>query len=110
MIDFQKAQRIIAERLVKMERDMNDFGSALPDHKDKPYLHLVVTETIEYEFGWVFVYNAREYVETNNIQHALVGNEPLIVDKDDGQVYITGTALPLEQYIEQYRKGIKNRA
>ena len=110
MIDFETAQRIIAERLVKMERDMNNFGSALPDHKDKPYLHLVVTKTTEYEFGWVFAYNTREYIETNNISHALAGNAPLIVDKDDGQIYVTGTAPPFEQYIEQYRKGIKRRA
>jgi hypothetical protein len=52
MIDFETAKRIVAERLVKMERDMNDFGSVLPGHKDKPYLHLVVTITTEYEFGW----------------------------------------------------------
>jgi len=110
MIDFETAQRVISERLAKMERNMNDFGSALPDYKDQPHLHLVVTKTTEYDFGWVFAYNTKEYSETNNISYALAGNAPLIVDKTDGQVYATGTARPVEHYIEEYRKGVKIRA
>jgi hypothetical protein len=110
MIDFDTAQRVISERLAKMERSMNDFGSALPNHKDQPYLHLVVTKTTEYDFGWVFAYNTKQYLETDNINCALAGNAPLIVDKNDGQVYVTGTARPVEHYIEEYRKGVRIRA
>ncbi len=110
MINFDTAQTIITEHLVQLERDLNNFGSALPGHKEKPRLHLVVTNITEYEFGWLFTYNTEEYMRTNNISHALAGNAPLIVDKADGQIYVTGTAPPFEQYIEQYRKGIRSRA
>ncbi len=110
MIDFESAQRIVSERLAKMERDMYEFGSALPDHKNKPYLHIVVVKTTEYDFGWVFIYNTKEYLETEDIKYSLVGNAPLIVDKNDGQLYVTGTARPVEHYVEQYRKGVRTRA
>jgi hypothetical protein len=39
-----------------------------------------------------------------------VGNAPLIVDKGDGNLYITGTAQPIGHYLEEYRRGIRTRA
>jgi len=109
MIDFESAQRIVSERLAKMERDMYEFGSALPDHKNKPYLHIVIVKTTEYDFGWVFMYTI-EYLETEDIKYCHFVNVPLIVDKNDGQLYVTGTARPVEHYVEKYRKGVRTRA
>jgi len=78
--------------------------------QDKPHIHLVVSKVIEYDFGWVFCYNAKEYLETNDMELGLTGNAPLIVDRNDGQLYITGTAYPIEHYLDQYRKGVRTRA
>jgi hypothetical protein len=105
MIALMEAEKIVAERLSMMEREMHEFGAALPKSKNNPSLHIVVTETIEYDFGWVFTYNTREYAETGDVRFSLVGNAPFIVDKNDGGLYMTGTAHRLEHYIEQYRQG-----
>lgn len=110
MIDSKAAYDLVSEYLAKLECDMNDFGSALPNHKDEPHVHLAVSEVAEYDFGWVFYYNAKEFLETNDIEYALTGNAPLIVDRKDGQLYVTGTAHPIEHYLDQYRKGIRTRA
>lgn len=110
MIDFSTAQKLVMERLAKMEREMHYFGSALPDYKDRPYVHLVVTNTTEHDFGWVFEYDTKECSETNDSSYGLLGNAPFIVDRNDGQLYSTGTAQPVEYYVDQYRKGIKVRA
>ena len=110
MIDLKTAHGLILAYLAKAERDMNGFGSALPGHKDKPHIHLVVSKVIEYDFGWVFCYNAKEYLETNDMELGLTGNAPLIVDRNDGQLYITSTAYPIEHYLDQYRKGVRTRA
>jgi len=110
MIDFETARRLVSERLARMERDMHDFGAALPDHENEPRLHLVVVKTTEYDFGWVFAYDSKEYLETNDIGFAVAGNAPFIVDKNDGGLYITGTAGPVEDYVKQYRRGVRNRA
>jgi hypothetical protein len=32
------------------------------------------------------------------------GNAPIIIDKNDGSIHITGTALPVEKYIRDYMK------
>lgn len=33
----------------------------------------------------------------------LVGNAPIVVDRMSAQIEIAGTALPIEEYIENYR-------
>ncbi|HKI64819.1 MAG TPA: YrhB domain-containing protein [Burkholderiales bacterium] len=76
MIDFETARRLVSERLARMERDMHDFGAALPDHENEPRLHLVVVKTTECDFGWVFAYDSKEYLETNDIGFAVAGNAP----------------------------------
>lgn len=110
MITFEIAHKLVSDHLARMEREMQEFGSALRDHKNKPHLHLVVSKTTEYDFGWVFVYDTKEYLETNDINYAIAGNAPFIVDRNDGQLYVTGTARPLEHYVDQFRKGVKTRA
>jgi len=37
----------------------------------------------EYPAGWVFYYQSAEYVKSGDVQHALVGNAPLFVPRDD---------------------------
>ena len=74
MVDLDTATRIVSEHLAAMERRMNDFGSTLPGHADRPQLHLVVTSTTEYDFGWLFTFGAREYLETGDLRCALAGN------------------------------------
>jgi hypothetical protein len=34
-----------------------------------------------------------------------VGNAPLIVDRLDGCMYVTGTAKPVNFYISEYKQG-----
>ena len=59
--------------------------------------------TLEYDFGWVFFYNSREYLETKDDEHMLVGNAPLIFEKTTGRIVETGTAEPVETYIDAFR-------
>jgi hypothetical protein len=110
MSDLTTARECIREHLRQLEMRMNSFGSALPGYQNRPKHHLVVVSEQEYDFGWVFCYNTKEYMDSRNISHALAGNAPLIFDRRDGQVYVTGTAHTLDHYIEEYRKGIRRRA
>lgn len=60
--------------------------------------------TIEEDFGWVFFYQSKQYLETNDFRFALAGNAPYIVNKLDGSIHVTGTAHPTEYYIQNYRE------
>ncbi len=67
-------------------------------------LAIIDASTQEYEFGWVFFYTSKLYLETNDIQYMMAGNAPVIVNKNDGSIYVTGTARITEYYVEEYRR------
>jgi hypothetical protein len=59
--------------------------------------------TVETDFGWVFFWNSKRYLESGDYRDALAGNAPLIVDRADGSVHDTCTFLPIEEIINRYR-------
>jgi hypothetical protein len=67
-------------------------------------LVVLADRTREEEFGWIFFYNTKQFAETHDLSWALGGNAPLIIDRVTGELHVTGTALPLEHYIEDYRR------
>lgn len=64
--------------------------------------------TREEDFGWIFFYNTKRYAETRDTDLALAGNAPLIVDSETGALHVTGTAQPIEHYVDEYKK-LRNR-
>jgi hypothetical protein len=67
-------------------------------------LVLLEGKTIERGFGWVFFYENKRFVETGEIGARLIGNSPLIVSRQDGKIYVTRTAHPVEFYIRMFEK------
>lgn len=65
-------------------------------------LMLQTDKTMSEDFGWVFFYNSKPYVETGDFRFMLGGNAPLIVDKHTKQVTLTGTSHDISYYIENY--------
>lgn len=70
-------------------------------------LVLLIDKTIEFEYGWAFFYQSREYVETGDIMSKLGGNGAIIINKYDGGMHQTGSAYPVEKYIADYVKMVK---
>jgi len=69
-------------------------------------LELLLLEdlTQEEEFGWVFFYDSKAYVEDGESSLALAGNAPFIIDRRTGALHETGTALPTERYLSSFRR------
>ena len=59
---------------------------------------LAKEKTIEREFGWVFFYGP------DDRSILVAGNAAFIVDRKDGSIHVTGTAFPVEQYLESYAR------
>jgi len=90
MIDRITARGLAEKEINKLYRHVRDDEIIILDD-----------ETIEKEFGWVFFYTSRKFLETGNVLHALVGNAPIIVDKN-GTLHMTGTSKPIEEYIREF--------
>jgi hypothetical protein len=65
---------------------------------------IVDEATIERPWGWVFFYNSKLWLQTRDIRYALAGNAPFLVERESGRVLATGTAYPVERYIENYER------
>jgi hypothetical protein len=68
---------------------------------------VVVTEhTLKRPYGWVFFYDSRAYLASGKTSDMVAGNAPILVDRVDGEVRVTGTAQPLESYLTRYESGL----
>lgn len=70
----------------------------------EPGAEIVIVDAsiIEADFGWIFFYQSKQYLETETLKYALAGNAPFIVDRDSGEIVETGTVHPIEYYIKEY--------
>lgn len=110
MFTRQHADEVVARYLDEHEIATFDFESPLPRHEDRHTQKLVVVRVDEHDFGWVYFYDSSVHAKTGKLTDAVVGNAPLIVDRADGKLYITGTAHPIEHYLQEYRRGNRTDA
>jgi len=110
MFTRQHADQVVATYLDEHEIAAFDFESPLPRHEDRHTQKLAVARVDEHDFGWVYFYDSASHIQTGRPSDAVVGNPPLIVDKADGKLYITGTQHPVEHYLQEYRRGIRTKA
>lgn len=78
-----------------------------PPHS--PGLVLEEEKTVEREFGWIFFYTTRKFLETRDKKHLMPGNAPLVVLKEDGSTHYLGTSLPPPKGIELFEKGWREK-
>jgi hypothetical protein len=84
MLTYIKARKL-AETWIELTTDgLCEIFSV----EDKPY-------------GWVFYFNSKDF-DPNDISTHIGGNAPIIVDRVDGEIKITGTAHPIEHYLKEY--------
>jgi hypothetical protein len=59
--------------------------------------------TRDEDFGWVFFYQSADYLRSGEFSDQLAGNAAIVVLRDSGALHATGTALPIDDYLEQFR-------
>jgi len=90
---------------------MNSFfqaSEAVTSHLDKVisvddggYM-ITKVELLSPNIGWVFFYNSKKFSETRNPLDGYGGNSPIIYDRLKEQIQFTGTARPLDYYVNKY--------
>ncbi len=61
--------------------------------------------TVTKSYGWVFFWQTRRYIETQDRKFRAVGNAPVLVKKEDGSLIVIGTAFSVEHYLNEYENG-----
>jgi len=92
MIDLETAYKFIEKRI----------ESWINESAPEDGLVILKEFTIHKDWGWVIFYSSKFYIETGDIKYAIAGNAPYIVEKETGAVKETGTAYPIQYYIDEY--------
>ena len=105
IMEIAEAVEIVEKYLSRQAVEMNNFGSALPGYVNPDVkLQILAKSTEEYDFGWVFYYNSAQFIETGDSREALLGNAPLIINKESAELVVTGTAHDTSYYVNNYIK------
>lgn len=91
MWTYEKALRVVK---VYVDASTDGGGVVLED------------KTIDKPYGWIFFYQSRKFVESGDPLEGYAGNAPLIFNRVFGEYRVTGTAHPIERYIEEYEHGL----
>jgi Immunity protein 35 len=72
----------------------------------QPRHNFVILEkkTVERDFGWVFFYTTKEYLETQDPKYLVPGNSPLVVNRMDGSTQFLSTSTSPAHAIDEYEK------
>jgi Immunity protein 35 len=65
---------------------------------------IVRESTIAKPYGWIFFYQAKEFLDDGTESARLVGNAPIIVNRNTSELRVTGTARPLDHYLAGIRE------
>ena len=87
----EEAQKLVEVEIEKTKDKYNPINCAVLEN-----------ETIEKEWGWIFFYQSKAYLESGDFRDMLGGNAPIIVNRSTGILSETGTAFDIEHYIIEY--------
>ncbi len=90
MLSIEDAKTIAASLLEPEKHDVDRSKIIIDDY------------TIERENCFVFFYDSKEFLKTGRFEDRLAGNAPILIDRRTGECFPTGTAYPVEHYIELF--------
>lgn len=92
MLSFQQAKKI-AETVI------NSYP-----HTSDDELIIVEDKIIETPYAWIFPYTSKRWLESGDINHAIGGNAPIFVNKQNGHVSTFPTGLSIERMIDAFEE------
>ena len=75
----------------------------LPEFKTGDW---VLSGVEEYDSAWAFSYNTREYVETQEVRHALAGNGALVIPKSGAEPWFAWSGADTASQVAQGRSAL----
>ena len=100
MITFEQAEQLALEHI----KPAADYIK-----KTLPNDDLVVEHSMEFLDCWLFYINSKIYLETSNIFHRLLGGGPVIVGKENGDVYQGGSGGTVETWLSEFRDFVRSQ-
>lgn len=76
--------------------------------KHDPRHNFVISAVSEHEFGWVFEYVPKRYLETGDHNYLVPGSTPLVVTREGTVEYVgssrTQLSTAIAEYLDKWRR------
>jgi hypothetical protein len=84
----------------------SDAENIVSQKMDLKSLSCVIVPDATKEFSKCFAvfYQSKQYVEAGDFNHMLVGHGGVLVDKETENIFRTGSAYPIERYVEAFEE------
>jgi immunity protein 35 of polymorphic toxin system len=69
---------------------------------------LELEHTTEFDEGWLFFFSSKLFLETRNIIYRSMGLGPVIVGKENGEIYQAGSGGNEELWIEEFKEFLQS--
>jgi hypothetical protein len=92
--------------LEEAHRRVAKFLSQPSPYPNDPNDLVVIDEsTIERPWGWIFFYDSAAHIRSGSLDDMVAGNAPVLVERESGRLFLTGTAEDTEHYIALFENG-----
>jgi hypothetical protein len=99
MINLDQARKIASEHI--------ESNYTMEDKRD--VISIVDDLIVEKEWGWIFIYQSRRWIDTRDRRYMVLGLCPIVVEKYDGGLYYLDEGTSMEECVHKYefRRKIK---
>lgn len=105
ILDHFRSKTLTYDEAFKIAREFLDKMTS--SSSETPEVVIVEEHSIEREFGWVFFYQSKLFLETGEYQHRLAGNGPIIVNRASGALHTCPTYQSVEKSIAIYEQQLE---
>ncbi len=100
MITFEQARQLAIDHIKSYQ-----------DHRKKefPTDSLEIEHSVEFDGGWLFFFNSRLFLETRNIIYRSMGLGPVIIGKENGEIYQAGSGGNEEYWINKFKEYLQSK-
>ena len=92
MIDKETAISIVMEHIL--------INLNVPGDK----IVIMDEKTIEKNWGWIFFYQGKRWIETKDRRYKILGLYPIVIEKNDGSLHFLDVRGSLEECVREYEK------
>ncbi|WP_329345261.1 YrhB domain-containing protein [Streptomyces microflavus] len=97
MISKERAVELVEQALLLEHQEHPLSQEAVPPE--------VVSGVVRHEFGWLLSTQSRAWLETGDSGHLIVGGGPILVDGEDGSVYLIPiVTFKQDNWQDEYRR------
>lgn len=98
MITIDEAKKQVKQILISLNQQdcFNEDGD-----------EVVISKIIEYDFGWIFFYASKHFLNTGDSNYLIGGTGPFIINRYNGKLFWLDSINPYQYYVEYFQKAYR---